>query len=64
MGEMSFWRMEALSLLPQIFRRPLERWLVLDRALYLTEKGYEVTVGTFCERQATPRNLIIRADLR
>lgn len=45
-----------------LFRRPLELWLVLDRALYLKEHGYEVRVGTFCEPALTPRNLLILAD--
>ncbi|MGR5117517.1 methyltransferase [Vibrio astriarenae] len=61
-GEQRFWRMEALSLLPQLFRRPLEQWLVLDRALFLEEHGYSVEVGTFCQREVTPRNLLIRAN--
>ena len=43
-------------------RRALELWLVLDRALYLGEHGYSVSVGTFCERRLTPRNLMIRAS--
>jgi hypothetical protein len=48
--------------LPRIaFRRPLELWLVLDRALYLQEHGYDVEIGTFCERALTPRNIMIRA---
>lgn len=46
------------------FRRPLELWLVLDRALYLQEHGYDVEVGTFCERELTPRNILIRARRR
>ncbi len=33
------------------------------RALALREGGYEVGVGTFCPRDLTPRNLLIRADL-
>ena len=45
------------------FRRALELWLVLDRALYLEQHGYKVTVGNFCERHLTPRNLMIRATL-
>jgi len=51
----------ALDLVRVSFRRPLELWLVLDRALYLQEHGYDVEVGTFCERPLTPRNLLIRA---
>lgn len=52
----------ALDLPRMLFRRALELWLVLDRALYLQENGYEVSVGTFCERALTPRNLLIRAS--
>ncbi|WP_032610345.1 methyltransferase [Pseudomonas syringae] len=44
-----------------LFRRPLEMWLVLDRALYVQEQGYKVRVGTFCDAQVTPRNLLILA---
>lgn len=45
-----------------LFRRPLELWLVLDRGLYLQEQGYEVQVGTFCDYSLTPRNLMLRAE--
>ena len=45
-----------------LFRRPMELWLVLDRALYLVEQGYQVRVGTFCEYTLTPRNLLIIAE--
>ena len=51
----------ALDLPRILFRRALELWLVLDRALYLREQGYRVEMGTFCERQLTPRNIAIRA---
>ena len=51
----------ALDLPRLLFRRALELWLVLDRALYLREAGYDVTVGLFCERQLTPRNILITA---
>ncbi len=54
-------RTRRIELVIQLFRRPLETWLVLDRALYLEEQGYEVEVGTFCPRNLTPRNLMIRA---
>lgn len=50
--------------LPRIaFRRALELWLVLDRALFLREQGYDVAVGTFCPPALTPRNLLIQATL-
>lgn len=52
-----------LNLLRYALRRPLELWLVLDMVCYLEEAGYRVTFGTFCERNVTPRNLLISARL-
>ncbi|MVW74478.1 methyltransferase [Pseudomonas xionganensis] len=51
-----------LELLRGLFRRPLEAWLLLDRALYLQEQGYRVRLGQFCPSQLTPRNLLILAE--
>ena len=51
-----------MELVRNLFRRPLELWLILDRALYLTARGYSVRVGTFCESRTTPRNLMILAE--
>lgn len=51
-----------LELLRGLFRRPLELWLVLDRALFLNENGYSVRLGTFCESLLTPRNFLILAE--
>ncbi|AUG05337.1 methyltransferase [Pseudomonas sp. S09G 359] len=51
-----------LELLRGLFRRPLELWLVLDRALFLAENGYRVEVGSFCEPALTPRNLMVLAE--
>jgi hypothetical protein len=51
-----------LELLRGLFRRPLEMWLVLDRALFLVEQGYSVRLGTFCESPLTPRNLLFLAE--
>lgn len=51
-----------LELLRGLFRRPLELWLVLDRALFLTEQGYTVRLGTFCETPLTPRNFLLLAE--
>jgi hypothetical protein len=44
------------------FRRPLEVWLALDRAVWLADQGLEVAVGTFCERPVTPRNVLVSAS--
>ena len=51
-----------LELIRNIFRRPLELWLALDRALMLQENGYTAELGTFCPYALTPRNLMIRAE--
>ena len=51
-----------LELLRNLFRRPLELWLLLDRALYLQEQGYHVKLGTFCDYQLSPRNLLLLAE--
>lgn len=51
-----------LELVRGLFRRPLELWLVLDRALFLAENGYRVEIGTFCEAALTPRNLMVLAE--
>ena len=57
-------RVSRMELPRHAFRRALELWLVVDRALYLAECGYHVQVGTFCDRRLTPRNLMIRAHRR
>jgi hypothetical protein len=54
---------ERLELARHAFRRPLELWLVLDRALYLLENNYQVSIKRFCSRQLTPRNLLLQARL-
>ena len=51
-----------LELVRQLFRRPLELWLILDRALYLQQQGYSVMLGSFCDYQLSPRNLLLLAE--
>lgn len=51
-----------LELLRGLFRRPLELWLLLDRALLLEEQGYHVRIGSFCPSELTPRNLLLLAE--
>ncbi|MFJ2494532.1 methyltransferase [Pseudomonas iridis] len=51
-----------LELLRGLFRRPLELWLNLDRALFLAEQGYVVRLGTFCDAPLTPRNFLLLAE--
>lgn len=40
-------------------RRPVEVLLALDRAVALSERGYEVELGEFCGTECTPRNLLL-----
>ena len=72
-GEHNWQRLEAagwqrlaevrnMELVRGLFRRPLELWLVLDRALYLQEQGFEVRLGQFCAAHLTPRNLLLLAE--
>lgn len=50
-----------IELVQHLFRRPLELWLVLDRALYLAEQGYQVRLQQLCQASVTPRNLLLSA---
>ncbi|TAH47707.1 MAG: methyltransferase [Betaproteobacteria bacterium] len=49
------------ELVRHAFRRALEAWLVLDLALGLQQRGFDVEVGRFCPRTLTPRNLLLLA---
>lgn len=51
----------ALSIVRGLFRRTIESWLLLDRALFLEERGYAAQIGSFCESTTTPRNLMLLA---
>ena len=55
-------RARAWGLVRSLYRRPLELWLVLDRAIFLAEAGRSVHVEAFCPRAVTPRNLLIRSE--
>jgi hypothetical protein len=61
-GKQRLAQVRNLELVRNLFRRPLELWLVLDRALFLQEHGYTVELGIFCEHQLTPRNLMLLAE--
>lgn len=53
---------QKMQLVRSLFRPLLEQWLVLDRALFLQQQGYQVQVKQFCDYQLTPRNLMISAS--
>lgn len=61
-GEQRRAEVRRLELVRHAFRRGLEMWLVLDVALGLEEAGFHVSVGTFCARSLTPRNLLVLAE--
>lgn len=61
-GVEQFARVSRYDLIRQLFRRPIELWLAYDRCLFLTERGYDVTLMEFCPRELTPRNLWIHAS--
>jgi hypothetical protein len=50
-----------LDLVSHLFRQALETWLLLDRACFLQEGGYRVSVSKFCSNSITPRNGFIQA---
>ena len=54
---------QRIELVRHLFRRPLEHWLLLDRALYLQQHGYSVSLQQFCEYEVTPRNILLQAEL-
>lgn len=63
-GRQRYWQMERMSLVQQPYRRALELWLVLDKALFLEQKGYKVELSQFCSRETTPRNILVHAIKR
>ncbi|WP_016955758.1 methyltransferase [Catenovulum agarivorans] len=54
---------QQLEYVRHAFQRALELWLVLDKALFLEQSGYQVEVNYFCPYQTTPRNMMIVAKL-
>ncbi len=52
-------RARRFGLVRSFFRRAIELFVALDRAAFLAENGYRVTVTTFADRSDTPRNLMV-----
>ncbi|MGO2132744.1 MAG: methyltransferase [Halomonas sp.] len=61
-GWQRFGEVTRLELVRHLFRRPLEVWLALDRVCFMEQVGYRVRLSTFCQRDLTPRNLLIEAS--
>lgn len=62
LGQQRHALVKKMQLVRSLFRPLLEQWLVLDRALFLEQQGYQVQVKQFCDYQLTPRNLMISAS--
>lgn len=54
-------RMLAAGLIRNALGRVMEVYLLLDRAIFLEEKGYEVRVEEFFDEELSPRNIGITA---
>lgn len=61
LGQQRHLLVQKMQLVRSLFRPLLEQWLVLDRALFLQQQGYQVHIRQFCDYQLTPRNLLISA---
>src|SRR5690606_4539337 len=55
---------QRIELVRHLFRRPLELWLALDKALYLQQHGYQVQLTELCPAEVTPRNVLLSATKR
>lgn len=56
-------KMQTAGLIRDAFGRVLETYLLLDRAIYLEEQGYQVEVEEFFDEELSPRNIGITAIL-
>lgn len=53
---------KRIEIVTHSFRQLLERWLLLDRVIYLQENDYDVELFNFCNKAQTPRNALIQAQ--
>jgi hypothetical protein len=53
-----------INVVRNVFSRPLEVLLLLDRALWLEEKGHAVEIRQFFDSRLSPRNLGVFARLK
>lgn len=60
-GQVKNKQIQKIDLIRNVFRRPIETWLILDRVLFLEESGYTVDFFEFCDKSVTPRNILINA---
>jgi hypothetical protein len=53
-----------LSLPRAMLARLLEVFVLLDRAIYLEERGFTVTIGALFPSEVSARNLVLLAERR
>jgi len=63
LGQARHQQVQRLELVQQLFRPLLERWLLLDRCLYLQQHGYKVELIELFPFTISPRNSLIQAQL-
>ena len=54
---------KRIELVRHRYRYLLELWLLLDKVLFLEERGYQVQLGLFTDLQHTPRRYLLQAKL-
>ncbi|MFN3901850.1 MAG: class I SAM-dependent methyltransferase [Alishewanella aestuarii] len=57
----AYLQLQRIDAVRHLFRRPLELYLVLDRAQYLQQHGYQVQLSLLCDYTITPRNFLLQA---
>ncbi len=62
-GKLRHQQVQKLEQVQQLFRPLIERWLVLDRCLYLQQQGYHVELIELFPFTTSPRNILIQAEL-
>ncbi len=60
-GRERFLTIRRIEVVTHAFRQLIERWLLLDRVLFLKENNYDVSLFNFCSSSVTPRNAMIQA---
>ncbi|WP_051333522.1 methyltransferase [Aliagarivorans marinus] len=61
MGQQHYRLTRRIELVRRCFSRAIEQWLILDRALFLLQQGYQVEIQLLFEQNLSPRNFLIQA---
>ena len=54
--------MFCMNIIRWQFGRAIEMWILLDRACYLAENGYQIKMGEYFNENISPRNIGIFAS--